>query len=157
MSFLPGDSRHSTIKTSVGSDVQLPCHFPSSISPSVNALWFKETGDGQRNELSFEDDSGHDEKLTLLYPEDSDQTISVKRANSRDSGVYSCESIHGERLHTIHLIVEGILYCVSSRKRLAESKNLPSKGVIFTKYLTVKTTDQDDHKYTVDFEEVTYG
>ncbi|XP_037530872.1 plasma protease C1 inhibitor [Nematolebias whitei] len=100
------DSLHSTIKTSRGSDVKLPCHFPSSISPSANALWFKEIGECQRKELNFEDDSSHDEKLILLYPEDYDQTIIVKRANSEDSGVYSCESIEGERLHTIHLIVE---------------------------------------------------
>ncbi|XP_017272100.1 plasma protease C1 inhibitor [Kryptolebias marmoratus] len=99
-------SVRNTIKAPAGSDVYLPCYFSSSGPFEENALWFKETGDGKRKELKPGNDFPENEKLFLLYPEDQDQTIILKSAKSEDSGVYSCESAEGERLHTIQLIVK---------------------------------------------------
>ncbi|XP_013868646.1 plasma protease C1 inhibitor [Austrofundulus limnaeus] len=100
------DPVHSIIKASGGFDVSLPCYLPSSRPILGNALWFKETIGGKRIQLRLEDDSGNEEKLVLVYPDDHDQTIILKRANAEDSGIYSCESAEGENLHTIHLFVK---------------------------------------------------
>lgn len=109
ISFLLADPVHTIIKASGGFDVSLPCYFPSSRPVLGNALWFKESIGGERKELHPEDDSGNEEKLVLLYPEDHDQTIVLKQANAEDAGIYSCETVEGENLHTIHLFVKGIL------------------------------------------------
>ncbi|KAF7217860.1 plasma protease C1 inhibitor [Nothobranchius furzeri] len=99
-------SLHSTITVTSGTNVHLPCHIPSSSVVSSNALWFKDTGDSKRTQLNLEDDPTDEKKVDLLYPMDHDQSIIIRQAFTDDSGVYSCESAEGERLHTINLIVE---------------------------------------------------
>lgn len=93
-----------TIKVTEGTDVNLPCHFPSSSQFKANALWFKEPGVGKRTELNVTDDNG---KLDLLYPDSSDQTVLLRDTAMEDAGIYLCESAEGEKLSSVYIIVDG--------------------------------------------------
>lgn len=97
-----------TIKAIEGSTIHLPCHFPSSSQVSANALWFNETGVGTRTLLNLgEGSTGDNERVEQLYPLDHDQTIILRDAVIEDAGIYKCESVEGELLSTIHVIIEG--------------------------------------------------
>jgi len=98
------------VKVTAGTNVALQCHFPASGQVKANALWFKDTGAGKRTELNIQDDLTYDKKLELLYPNDQDQTIVLRRAAMDDAGVYYCETAEGESLSTVDLTVEGKLY-----------------------------------------------
>ncbi|KAM9857110.1 plasma protease C1 inhibitor [Aulostomus maculatus] len=90
-----------------GSTVHLPCHFPPSSKVEADAVWFKETDAGKRTRLNLDDGSdGDDNRLELLYPSDHDQTIILRNTIRKDAGIYQCESPEGEKLSTVHLVVE---------------------------------------------------
>ncbi|XP_073322995.1 plasma protease C1 inhibitor [Pagrus major] len=96
-----------TIKINEGSNVHLPCHFPSSSQVTANALWYKETGVGMMTRLNFGDGStGDDEKVEQLYPMDHDQSILLRRTAMEDAGTYYCQSAEGDKLSTVNIIVE---------------------------------------------------
>ncbi|KAK2817044.1 hypothetical protein Q5P01_025235 [Channa striata] len=92
-----------TVKVFEGSDVNLPCYFPSTSQVSNNALWFKETTTG-KSKLNLEDDNN--KKMQLLYPLDHDQRIVLRETVMEDSGLYHCELENGQKLSTVYLIVE---------------------------------------------------
>ncbi|XP_072241195.1 plasma protease C1 inhibitor isoform X2 [Leuresthes tenuis] len=100
------ESFHYAVKVTAGTNVALQCHFPASGQVKANALWFKDTGAGKRTELNIQDDLTDDKKLELLYPNDQDQTIMLRRATMDDAGVYYCETAEGKSLSTVDLIVE---------------------------------------------------
>lgn len=97
-----------TIKVIEGSTIHLPCHFQSSSQVRANALWYKETDEGMRTLLNFEESTtGDNGRVEQLYPMDHDQTIIVRDAAMKDAGIYNCESVEGEQLSTVQVIVEG--------------------------------------------------
>ncbi|XP_060944914.1 plasma protease C1 inhibitor isoform X2 [Limanda limanda] len=96
-----------TIKVSQGSEAYLPCHFPTGGQVSANAVWFRETDAVKKMSLNLDDDSRVDnQRFTLLYPGDSDQTVLIKDTVMEDAGIYHCESAAGQKLSTVHIIVE---------------------------------------------------
>uniref|UniRef100_A0A3Q3W560 Ig-like domain-containing protein n=1 Tax=Mola mola TaxID=94237 RepID=A0A3Q3W560_MOLML len=100
------DSTSYTFKTFEGSKIYLPCHLPPSSPVKDNAHWFKETDTG-RTQLNLEESlTGDIERVELLYPLDHDQTIKFENTVLEDTGVYVCESPEGEKLSTVHLLVE---------------------------------------------------
>uniref|UniRef100_A0A665UU40 Serpin peptidase inhibitor, clade G (C1 inhibitor), member 1 n=1 Tax=Echeneis naucrates TaxID=173247 RepID=A0A665UU40_ECHNA len=95
-----------TIKVNEGSEVFLPCHLSSSSQVTANARWFKQTVDGHRHELDPVDNTDSNNRLTLLYPFDNDQTLLIKDTVMEDAGMYFCESAEGLNLSSIHIIVD---------------------------------------------------
>ncbi|XP_056136605.1 plasma protease C1 inhibitor isoform X2 [Lampris incognitus] len=91
-----------------GSMVYLPCHRPSFSQANTYAHWFKETGGGERRELTPVEVSKTGERLEWFYsdPSSNDQTITLKELGEMDAGIYYCESAKGERFNTITLIVD---------------------------------------------------
>lgn len=97
-----------TIKVNFGTNVKLPCHFPPSSQITANALWFKETDVGERTQLNLGDESTVDDnRVGLIYPFDHDQTIVLRNTVLEDAGIYNCESVDGEKLSTVYIIVDG--------------------------------------------------
>ncbi|XP_045902900.1 plasma protease C1 inhibitor [Micropterus dolomieu] len=96
-----------TIKVNFGTNVKLPCHFPPSSQITANALWFKETDVGERTQLNLGDESTVDDnRVGLIYPFDHDQTIVLRNTVLEDAGIYNCESVDGEKLSTVYIIVD---------------------------------------------------
>lgn len=96
------------IKVNKGTNVYLPCHFPPSSQVKANALWFKETGVGQRIQLHPGDGSTDEvERLEQLYPLDHDQTVVLREVLMEDAGSYTCESPENKKLSTVDILVEG--------------------------------------------------
>ncbi|XP_070842671.1 plasma protease C1 inhibitor [Chaetodon trifascialis] len=96
-----------TMKAFKGSTIQLLCNFPLSSQVEANALWFKETGLGERTQLNTGDDSTDGKRrVEQLYPLDHDQTIVIRDIVIEDSGIYTCESAEGEKLSTVYIDVE---------------------------------------------------
>lgn len=61
-----------------------------------------------RTLLNFEESTtGDDGRVEQLYPMDHDQTIIVRDAVMKDAGIYNCDSVEGEQLSTVRVIVEG--------------------------------------------------
>lgn len=90
-----------------GASVKLPCSLSHSEHVEANALWFRETSDGNRTALiSGNDTVSLDKRAELLYPLDQDQTLKISEVTEEDEGVYHCDSAEGVTLSTIRLIVE---------------------------------------------------
>ncbi|TMS23127.1 Plasma protease C1 inhibitor [Larimichthys crocea] len=95
------------IKVNKGTNVYLPCHFPPSSQVKANALWFKETGVGERIQLHPGDGSTDEvERLEQLYPLDHDQTVVLREVLMEDAGSYTCESPENKKLSTVDILVE---------------------------------------------------
>lgn len=90
-----------------GSNVLIPCYYPTFGQRGANALWFKEDGSGNRIKLDTEDESAEDKRVELLYLGDPDQTIMLRKAVMEDAGLYTCESPDGEKFTTANLSVQG--------------------------------------------------
>lgn len=105
-----------TIIIPEGSTAHLPCHFPPYNQVKANAVWFKETGGGKRTKLSQEESSADGSiRVELLYPLDNDQTVIIRKIVMEDDGIYHCESAEGEKLSSVHIIVEGRFGSVDHR------------------------------------------
>ncbi|KAF6733508.1 Plasma protease C1 inhibitor [Oryzias melastigma] len=89
-----------------GSNVLIPCYYPTFGQRGANALWFKEDGSGNRIKLDTEDESAEDKRVELLYLGDPDQTIMLRKAVMEDAGLYTCESPDGEKFTTANLSVQ---------------------------------------------------
>ncbi|XP_015248921.1 PREDICTED: factor XIIa inhibitor-like [Cyprinodon variegatus] len=100
------ESLLTTVKIQENSDVLLPCYLPPSSGVISNALWFKESSVGKRKRLQTEEESGTQEKIELISPNELDQTIMVRNIKMEDAGLYICESADGQRLISIQLEVE---------------------------------------------------
>lgn len=96
-----------TMVVGKGASVKLPCSLSHSEHVEANALWFRETSDGNRTALiSGNDTVSLDKRAELLYPLDQDQTLKISEVTEEDEGVYHCDSAEGVTLSTIRLIVE---------------------------------------------------
>uniref|UniRef100_UPI003AADF467 plasma protease C1 inhibitor n=1 Tax=Centroberyx gerrardi TaxID=166262 RepID=UPI003AADF467 len=97
-----------TLKVKVGAEARLPCYRPPSSPANNYSLWFKETEDGKRTQLTPVEIANDDQRLEWYYPNqfDNDQTVVLKKAVEGDAGIYHCESDEGERFNSIHLIME---------------------------------------------------
>lgn len=87
----------------------LQCYLHTGLEKAkANAVWFKETEDGQKTTVLTKDNGtrSEDEKAELLYPLDYDQTMMIRDVTMEDQGLYQCESPEGIKLSTIRLIVK---------------------------------------------------
>lgn len=89
-----------------GSTTHLPCYFPPSSQVKANAVWFKETAEGKRKLQSEEASVDDTTRVEQLYPLDQDQTIIIRGTVKEDAGIYSCESVEGEKLSSVYITVE---------------------------------------------------
>lgn len=96
------------IKAVQGSTIYLPCNIPQTSQLLAKALWYKETGAGQRTYFR-EDASGELERMQQLNPLDYDQSALIRNLVTEDSGIYHCESPKGEKLSTVRVTVTGRL------------------------------------------------
>ncbi|KAK7929003.1 hypothetical protein WMY93_005398 [Mugilogobius chulae] len=96
-----------TLLVAEGGNARFPCNFPSAQEGKGNALWFKETTGNNKNIILTRADGtmSADDRATLLYPEDPDQTMSLKEVSMKDQGLYHCDSPDGVKLSIITLVV----------------------------------------------------
>lgn len=98
------------INAAQGSTIFLPCYLPQSSQILVNALWYKETGIGQKTLLHFSKEPMDElERLQQIYPLDQDQSVKFTNVLMEDSGTYRCESPEGEELSVVRVTVTGKL------------------------------------------------
>lgn len=114
------------INTAQGSTIYLPCYFPHSSQILANALWYKETGIGQKTLLHFSEKPLDElERVQQIYPLDQDQSVKFTNVLMEDSGTYRCESPEGEELSIVRVTVKGKLITLfiqdSSHKALKDT------------------------------------
>lgn len=114
------------INTAQGSTIYLPCYFPHSSQILANALWYKETGIGQKKVLHFSEKPLDElERVQQIYPLDQDQSVKFTNVLMEDSGTYRCESPEGEELSIVRVTVKGKLITLfiqdSSHKALKDT------------------------------------
>lgn len=88
-----------------GATINLLCNIPQSSQKVAQALWYKESGDGQRTRFK-EEASGEMEQMQQL---NYDESVKITNAVIEDSGTYHCESPEGEKLSTVRVTVQGRL------------------------------------------------
>ncbi|TWW59324.1 Plasma protease C1 inhibitor [Takifugu flavidus] len=95
------------INAAQGSTIYLPCYFPHSSQILANALWYKETGIGQKTLLHFSKEPLDElERVQQIYPLDQDQSVKFTNVLMEDSGTYRCESPEGEELSVVRVTVK---------------------------------------------------
>uniref|UniRef100_A0A8C6TZ50 Serpin peptidase inhibitor, clade G (C1 inhibitor), member 1 n=1 Tax=Neogobius melanostomus TaxID=47308 RepID=A0A8C6TZ50_9GOBI len=94
-----------TLVVGDGTDARLPCNFLSEYEVKANALWFKETASNKKKAMLTSADKNEEVRAKLLYPNDHDQTMSLREVTTDDEGLYHCESPEGVLLSTVRLIV----------------------------------------------------
>lgn len=114
------------INAAQGSTIYLPCYFPHSSQILANALWYKETGIGQKALLHFSKEPLDElERVQQIYPLDQDQSVKFTNVLMEDSGTYRCESPEGEELSVVRVTVKGKLIILfiqdSSHKALKDT------------------------------------